>query len=69
MAAEFSVVHLKIRHRATGLTPPAIPTENLLAQKFVRRRVQAQGSSFRANHFSERLLAQVFEESLLLFAR
>jgi len=32
MAAEFSVVHLKIRHRATGLTPPAVATQDLPAQ-------------------------------------
>jgi hypothetical protein len=31
MAAEFSVMHFKIRHRATELTPPAVATEDLLA--------------------------------------
>jgi len=31
MAAEFSMVHLKIRHRATGLAPPAVATQDLLA--------------------------------------
>src|SRR6266849_3695653 len=34
MAAELPVVHLKIRHRATGLTPPAVATQDLLAQTF-----------------------------------
>ena len=34
MAAELPVVHLKIRHRATGLTPPAVATHDLLAQTF-----------------------------------
>ena len=34
MAAELSVVHLKIRHRATGLTPPAVATQDLMAQTF-----------------------------------
>src|SRR5208283_885839 len=37
MAAEFPVVHFKIRRRVTGLTPPAVATQDLLAQrKFVR---------------------------------
>jgi hypothetical protein len=40
MAAEFRVVHLKIRHRATGLTPPAVATQDLQAQAFVRQEVQ-----------------------------
>jgi hypothetical protein len=35
MAAELSVVHLKIRHRAAQLTPPAISTEDLLAQTLI----------------------------------
>jgi hypothetical protein len=40
LPAELSVVHLKIRHRATGLTPPAVATQDLLAQTFVRRGIQ-----------------------------
>lgn len=35
MAAERPVVHFKIRHRAAGLAPPAIATQDLLAQIFV----------------------------------
>jgi hypothetical protein len=35
MAAELPVVHLKVRHRAAGLTPPAIATQDLLAQTVV----------------------------------
>jgi hypothetical protein len=50
MAAEFRVMHLKIRHRATGLTPPAVPTQYLLAQTFVQRGGQPRGSGFGANH-------------------
>ena len=50
MAAELPVVHLKIRHRATGLTPPAVATQDLLAQTFVRQGVQPRGSGFGANH-------------------
>ena len=34
-AAELPVVHLKIRHRAAGLTSPAVATEDLLAQTVV----------------------------------
>jgi hypothetical protein len=49
MAAELSVVHLKMCHRAAGLTPPAIATQDLLAQTFVRKGVQPQ-SGFGANH-------------------
>jgi hypothetical protein len=41
MAAELPVVHLKIGHRATRLTPPAVATQDLLAQTFVRQRVQS----------------------------
>jgi hypothetical protein len=63
MAAELPVVHLKIRHRAAGLTPPAVATEDLLAQTFVRQGVQPQGSGFRANHshdgFSRRFSGSV----------
>jgi hypothetical protein len=43
MAAEFSVVHLKIRNRATQLTPPAVAAQDLLAQTFIRQRVQPRG--------------------------
>ena len=50
MAAEFRVMHLKIRHRATGLTPPAVSTQDLLAQTFVRHRIQHQAGGFWANH-------------------
>ena len=46
MAAELPVVHLKIRHRATGLTPPAVATQDLLAQTFVREGVQPQAGGF-----------------------
>jgi hypothetical protein len=35
MAAEFSVMYLKIRDRSAGLTPPAVTMQNLLAQTFV----------------------------------
>jgi hypothetical protein len=61
------VVHLKIRHRAARLTPPAVATQDLLAQNFVRQRIQPQGVAL-GESFSGRLLTQVFEESLLLFA-
>jgi hypothetical protein len=39
MAAEFLVVHLKVRHRATGLTSPSVATQDLLAQTFVRQAI------------------------------
>ncbi len=45
MAAELPVVHFKIRHRATRLTPPTIATQDLLAQTFVRQRVQPRGTA------------------------
>ena len=60
MAAELPVVHLKIGHRATGLTPPTVATQDLLAQTLVRHGIQPQGSGF-GESFSERLLTQVFE--------
>jgi hypothetical protein len=49
MAAELPVMHLKIRHRATELTPPAVATQDLLAQIFVRRGIQPQASGFWRN--------------------
>jgi hypothetical protein len=50
MAAELPVVHLKIRHRVTGLTPPSVTTQDLLAQTLVRQRIQPRASGFAANH-------------------
>ena len=50
MAAELSVVHLEIQHRATGLTAPPVATQDLLAQAFVRQGVEPRGSGFGANH-------------------
>jgi len=41
MAAEFLVVHLKIRHCAAGLTSPAIAPQDLLAHTFVRGGIKA----------------------------
>jgi hypothetical protein len=32
MAAELPVVHLEIRHRGARFTPPAVATQDLLAQ-------------------------------------
>jgi hypothetical protein len=53
MAAELPVVHLKLRHRATGLTPPAVAIQDFLAQTFVRRGVRSQASGFCASHSQE----------------
>jgi hypothetical protein len=50
MAAELPVVHLKIRHCAARLTPPAIATQDLLAQTFVRQGIQPQAGGFWSNH-------------------
>ncbi len=66
MAAEFPVVRLKIRHRASGLTPPAVPMQNLLAQTFVRQGIQPRECGFLADHshaFSRR-----FSRKTWLFA-
>jgi hypothetical protein len=49
MTAELPVVHLQTRRRATGLTPPAVATQGLLAQTFVRQGIQPRGSGFGAN--------------------
>jgi hypothetical protein len=43
------VMDFKVRHDATRLTPPAIAMQDLLAQAFVRQRVQPQGSGLEAN--------------------
>ena len=40
MAAKFRVVHLKIYHRATGLTSPVVATQDLLSQTFIRHWVE-----------------------------
>ena len=50
MAAELPVMHLKVRHRAARLTPPAVATQDLLAQTFVRQAIQPQTSGFWPNH-------------------
>src|SRR5208282_4579415 len=50
MAAEFPVVHFKIRHRATGLTPPAVAAQYLLAQGVVRQRIKTQAAGFGEDH-------------------
>jgi hypothetical protein len=42
LAAQFPVVHLEIRHRATGLTPPAVAKQDLLPQSFVRLWIKSQ---------------------------
>src|SRR5712664_2798128 len=62
------VMDFKVRHRATGWTPPAVATQDLLTQTFVRQGIQPRGSGFWGESFSGCLLTQVFEESLLLFA-
>ena len=53
LAAEFFVVHLKIRHCAARLTPPAITTQNLLSQNLVGDGIQPQGREFRANQIHD----------------
>ena len=53
MGTELPVVDLKIRHRATGLTPPAVATQDLLAQTFVRQGIQPQVRGFWTNHFQD----------------
>jgi|SRR5271156_3345758 len=42
MAPELPVVHLEIRHRATGLAPPVVATQDLLSQRPIRRGIQPQ---------------------------
>src|SRR6478672_7759533 len=53
MAAELPVVHLKIRHRATGLTPPAVSEQHLIAHLFVRVVIQPHSSLFGWNWVHE----------------
>ena len=36
LAVELDVMNLQVRHRATRLTTPAIATQHLLSQPFVR---------------------------------
>jgi hypothetical protein len=67
MTAELPVVHLKIRHCAARLTSPAVATQDLLAQTFTTRGLAARERLWDES-FSGRLLTQVFEESVLLFA-
>ena len=67
MGAELPVVDLKIRHRATGLTPPAVATQDLPAQTFVRQGIQPQVSGFWTNHFQD-AFSRRFSRTLLVFA-
>src|SRR6266849_3654431 len=53
MAAELPVAHLKIRHRATGLTPPAVSAQHLIAQLFVKLVIQPYSSLFGWNRVHE----------------
>jgi hypothetical protein len=39
-AAKLLMVNLQIRHRAARLTPPAVSTQDLLAQAFIRQGIQ-----------------------------
>jgi len=39
LTAELLMVYLQIRHRSTELTSPAVTTQDLLAQKFVLRKI------------------------------
>lgn len=63
MGAELPVVDLKIRHRATRLTPPAVATQDLPAQTFVRQGIHPQVSGFWTNHFQDAFSRQVFKDS------
>jgi len=42
VAAELFVVNVQVRHRAAGLTAPAVSTQNLLPQSLVGHRMQPQ---------------------------
>ena len=53
LAAKLLMVDFQLRHRAAGLTPPAVATQNLLAQTFVRRGVQSKACG--ANHSQDTL--------------
>ena len=50
LAAKLLMVDFQVRHRAAGLTPPAVATQDLLAQAFVRHGIQPQAAGFWANH-------------------
>ncbi len=50
LAAKLLMVRFQVRHGATRLTPPAVATQDLLAQTFVRQGVEPRGSGFGANH-------------------
>jgi len=53
MATELFVVKFKIRHCATGLTPPAVTAQDLLSKFLVRHRFQPQAHGLRANRAHE----------------
>ena len=53
MGAELPVVDLKIRHRATGLTPPDVSTQDLQEHTLVRQGIQPKFSWFWTNHFHD----------------
>ena len=48
VAAKLFVMNFKVRHRAAGLTTPAIATQYLLSQPLVRHRIQSQAHRLRA---------------------
>jgi hypothetical protein len=47
------VMDFQVRHRTTGLTPPAIAMQHLLPQGFVRFRIEPQSHGLRANRAHE----------------
>lgn len=49
VAPKSSMVHLKVAHRATRLTSPAVATEHLVAESVVLVRLEPQGRTFRLN--------------------
>jgi hypothetical protein len=48
MTSKMFVVNFQVRHRAAKLTSPAIATQNLLPQYFVRPRIQPHSRHFLA---------------------
>jgi hypothetical protein len=53
LAAKLLMVDFQSRHRAAGLTPPAVAPQDLLAQTFVRQGVEPRESGLGANRFQD----------------
>src|ERR1035437_1632807 len=65
VAANFFVRDFQVAHRATGLTPPAIATQDPLPKSLVRHRIQPQAHGLRTDRTHDALSLKPSRNSCL----